>query len=75
MKILKTGVLVKPEKLIMFKTILNNVQFLYVIYNRPTCFSYQVPYERVCTNRYTNANETFRTEGPESNIETRFCLL
>ena len=38
------------------------------IYNSPTCFSYKVPYESVSTNRYTNTNETFRTEGPESNI-------
>ncbi len=69
-KILETGVLAKPEKLIMYKTILNRVQFLYVIYNNPTRLNYKVPYENVSTNRHTNTTETFRTEGPESNIPT-----
>ena len=69
-KILEAGGLTKPEKLIMYKTILNSVSFLYVIYNSPTCFSYKVPYESVSTNRHTDTNETIRTEGPDSDIPT-----
>ena len=33
-------------------------------------FSYKVPYESISANRYTDTNETFRTEGPDSNIPT-----
>ncbi len=52
----------------MYKTILNIVKFLYVIYDSPTSVSYKVLYESVSTNRHTDANETFRTERGEKNV-------
>jgi hypothetical protein len=56
--ILESGGLAKPEELIMYKAVLNSVQSLNVIYNRPTCFSHKVLYKSMCTNRHTDANET-----------------
>jgi hypothetical protein len=52
----------KPEELIVDKVILNNVYFLYVIYDSPTCLNYKVPYKNISTNSHTNTNETIRTE-------------
>ena len=63
--ILESGGLAKPEELIMDKAVLNSVQFLYVNYNSPTCFSYKVLYKSISTNRHTDTNETFRTERGE----------
>ncbi len=44
----------KPYYLMVDKVILDIVQFLYVIYDRPTWFSYKVTYQIICTNRYTD---------------------
>jgi hypothetical protein len=59
--ILESGGLAKPEELIMYKAVLNSVQFLDVINNRPTCFSYKVLYKSISSNSHTDTNETFRT--------------
>ena len=66
--ILESGALAKPEKLIVDKAILNHIEFLYIIYNHPTCFSYKVAYKHI--NMHTDTNETFRTERGENNIPT-----
>jgi hypothetical protein len=66
--ILESSGLAKPERLIMYKAVLNSVQFLYVIYNSPTCFSYKVLYKSISTNRHTNTNETLRTEGSKKQV-------
>ena len=55
--ILESGGLAKPEELIMYKAVLNSVQFLDVINNRPTCFSYKVLYKNISTNRNTDTKE------------------
>ena len=68
--ILESGGLAKPEELIMDKAVLNSVQFLYVNYNSPACFSYKVLYKSISTNRHTDTNETVRTERGE-NMSTR----
>jgi hypothetical protein len=44
--ILKSSGLAKPEDLIMYKAVLNNVQFFDIIYDSPTCFSYSVLYKK-----------------------------
>ena len=51
----------------MYKSVLNNVQFFNVIF-RPTRFRYKVLYKIISTNRHTNTNETFSTEGSEENV-------
>ena len=66
--ILESGGLATPEELIMYKAVLNSVQFFDVIYNSPTCFSYKVLYKSISTNRHTDTNETFRTERGENNV-------
>jgi hypothetical protein len=55
--------------MIVDKAILDSVQFLYVINDRPTCFSYKVTHKSVCTNRHTN--ETFRAERSEGDIRIK----
>ncbi len=52
----------------MYKSVLNSVQFVDVIYDRATCFSYYVLYKSISTNRHTDTNETFRTERGEENV-------
>ena len=69
--ILEASGLAKPEELIMYKAVLNSVQFLDVIYNSPTCFSYKVLCKRISTNRHTNTNETFRTERSKGDIAAK----
>jgi hypothetical protein len=57
--------------LIVDKAILDNVQFLYVIYDRPTCFSYEVTHKSICTYRHTDTNATFRAERSEGDIRIK----
>ena len=60
--ILNPGGLAKSKKLEVDKSILNTIQFLYVIYDIPTCFSHKTPYKSISAYGYANANEIFRTE-------------
>jgi hypothetical protein len=57
--------------MIVDKTVLNRVYLLYVINDRPTCFSYKVAYKNISTNRHTDTNETFRTERKEVDIHIK----
>ncbi len=41
------------------------------LYNIPTSFSYNVPYKSISTNRYTDTNETFRSERSEGDITSK----
>jgi hypothetical protein len=69
--ILESSDLTKPEELIMYKAVLNSVQFFDVIYDhtsKPTRLSYKVPYKSISTNRNTDPNETFRTDRDEENV-------
>jgi hypothetical protein len=66
--ILESGGLAKPEELIMYKAVLNNVQFFDVVYNSPTCYSYKVLYKSIRTTRHSDTNETLRTERGEKNV-------
>ena len=43
--ILESIVLIKHEELIMYKVVLNSVQFFKVIYNTSTCLNYKVLYK------------------------------
>ncbi len=45
--ILESSGLAKAEELKVDKAILDSVEFLYVIYDSPTCFSYKVPYRSI----------------------------
>ncbi len=71
---MKSGGLAKPEDLIMYKAVFNSVQFLNVIYNSHTCFSYKVPYKRISTYRHTDTNENFRTDRGENNVKSHAQL-
>jgi hypothetical protein len=67
-KILESSGLSKPDELIMYKAVLYIIQFVDTIYNSLTCCSYKVPYKNISTDRYTDTNETFRTEGNKEKV-------
>jgi hypothetical protein len=66
--ILESSGLTKPEDLILYKSVLNIVQFFDVIYNSRTCFSYKVLYKSISNNRHTDTNETVRAKGVKGNV-------
>jgi hypothetical protein len=57
----------------MDKSIMNRVQFLYVIYDISTCFSYKITYKNIRANRHTNTNEDFRAEAGQGKIRREVC--
>jgi hypothetical protein len=65
---LESSGLTKPEDLLLYKSVLNVVQFFDVIYNNPTCCDYKVLYKSSSTNRHTDTNQTFRAERGEENV-------
>ena len=67
-KMLESSGLAKPDELIMYKAVLYSIQFVDIIYNSLTWFSYKVPYKSISTNRHTDTNETVRTERGEENV-------
>jgi hypothetical protein len=68
--ILESSGLTKPEELIMYTVVLNNVHFFDFIYNSHTCFINKVLYKSISTYRITDTNETFRKERREENVPT-----
>jgi hypothetical protein len=66
--VLESSSLAKSKQLVVDEAILNTIQLLYVIYDRPTCFTYEVPNKSISTNRHTDTNETFRAERNEGDI-------
>ena len=69
--ILESGGLAKSKQLKMDKSILNSIQFLNVIYDIPTCFSYKITYKCIRANRHTDTNETFRAKGVKGNVRPK----
>jgi hypothetical protein len=57
----------------MDKSILNIVNFLYVIYDISTCSSYTITYKTSRANRNTNTNEAFRAEAGKGKISREVC--
>jgi hypothetical protein len=51
------------------KDILNNLWFLNVIYDIPTCFNYKITYKCIRVNRHTDTSETFRSKGVEGQFK------
>jgi hypothetical protein len=70
-KTLESSGLAKPDELIMYKAVLYCIQFVVIIYNSLTCFSYKVLYKSISTNRHTNTNSTFRTERSKGDIAVK----
>ena len=69
---LESSGLATAYKVIVDKAIRkDSVQFLYVIYDRPTCFSYKVTDKSVCTNRHTDTYETLRAQRSEGDIRMK----
>jgi hypothetical protein len=71
--ILESGGLAKSNKLVVDKAILNSIEFLDVIYDIPTCFSYKITYKCIRANRHTETNETFRAKGVNGNFRPEVC--
>ncbi len=57
------------------EAILNSIEFLNVIYDISTCFSYKITYKCIRADRHTDTNETFGAKGVKGNFrpEVRQC--